>query len=62
MGWIVGTVSAVGAVIVAVAAVIPRLEVAASEKARDRLCGPYLVPRAMPNRPNPPSGQQGVQR
>jgi hypothetical protein len=40
----------------------PRLEVAASAKARDRLCGPYLVPRAMPNRPNPPSGQQGVQR
>jgi hypothetical protein len=39
-----------------------RLEVAASAKARDRLCGPYLVPRAMPNRPNPPPGQQGVQR
>ena len=40
----------------------PRLEVAASAKAEDRLCGPYLVPRAMPNRPNPPPGQQGVQR
>jgi hypothetical protein len=38
----------------------PRLEVAAPAKARERLCGPYLVPRALPNRP--PPGQQGVQR
>lgn len=29
-----------------------RLEVAVSSQSRTLLCGPYLVPQAMPNRPN----------